>query len=429
MTKKTILVIDGGGRGSTLVKKYLQSRSVKKVLAIPGNDLMLLDRSVEIFPETKTTDSKKILDLCKNYKVDLIDVAQDDAVAAGVADVLIKNRFKVFGPTKAAGQIEWDKSWSKNFMIKNGIPTAKYKTFKSEKDGISFINKQKDSKWYIKASGLAAGKGAIFAQNNKEAVGAIKEMKNFGSAGKTYIIEEFLDGEEFSSFAALNGKSFVLLGHAQDHKTVFDNNKGSNTGGMGCSSPPLVITGQIENQIKSIIQKTATGLLKLKRPYIGILYLGGIITKKNEVKVIEFNARWGDPEAQVVIPSIKNDYYDLVCKVLEDTPPKISKDNKYRIVVTAAAKGYPGDSSAQIGKEIKGFSKLLENKNVRVHGTRITVKENKYISGGSRLFYVEAAAKNVAQARKIAYNALSLVSIPGGNLHYRQDIGYRDLKR
>lgn len=429
MRNKTVLVVDGGGRGSVLVKKYLESKSVAKVLAIPGNELMLLDKNVEIFPNIKTTDLEEILKISKNKKVDLVDVAQDDAVAAGVADILIKNHIKVFGPTKSAGQIEWDKSWSKSFMKINKIPTAKFKIFKSEKSGIDFIKKQKNSKWYVKASGLAAGKGAIFARNNREAIDAVKTMKTFGKSGETYVIEECLEGEEFSSFAAVSGKHFVILGHAQDHKTVFDNNLGPNTGGMGCSSPPLVITPKVEKQIIKIFQKTATALVKINRPYLGIFYLGGMVDKGSKVRVIEFNARWGDPEAQVILPSIKNDYYDLITKISKSAKPRINRDNKYRIVITAAAKGYPEDSSKVVGKEIKNFSKLLKNKNARVYGARVSVKGKKFLSGGSRMFYVEAAAQNVAQARKLAYNALSLVSIPGGNLHYRRDIGYRDMKR
>ncbi len=428
MKKSTVLVIDGGGRGSVLTAKYLESKLVGKVLVTPGNDLMLINKNVEIFPNIKTTDTKNILNVCIKNKVDLVDVAQDDAVAVGITDILLKNKFKVFGPTKAAGQIEWDKSWSKNFMNKNRIPTAKFKVFKTQKAGILFIKKHKDSKWYVKASGLAAGKGVIFAANNKEAIHAINQMKNFGKSGETFVIEESLEGEEFSSFAAVNGKKFIILGHAQDHKTVYDGNIGPNTGGMGCSSPPLAITPYIEKQVNVIFKKTTAGLVKLKRPYLGILYLGGIIDSKGKVKVIEFNARWGDPEAQVILPSIKNDYYSLVAEILNGNKPRIIKDKKYRIVVAATAKGYPVDYSKIVGKEIKGMDKLVKSK-VKIYGAGVKLQGNKYLVSGGRLFYVLSEGKNVAEARKIAYNALSLVSIAGGNLHYRRDIGYRDLKR
>lgn len=428
MTKSTVLIIDGGGRGSALAAKYLESKLVGKVLAVPGNDLMLLNKNVEIFPDIKTTDTEKILNVCIKNKVDIVDVAQDDAVAAGIADILIKNKFKVFGPTKAAGQIEWDKSWSKNFMQKNKIPTAKFEVFKNQNAGISFIKKQKKTKWYVKASGLAAGKGAIFAANNKEAVNAINQMKNFGEPGKIYIIEEYLEGEEFSSFAAVNSKKFVILGHAQDHKTVYDGDLGPNTGGMGCSSTPIAITPQIEKQVNAIFKITAAGLAKLKRPYLGILYLGGIIDPKGKVKVIEFNARWGDPEAQVILPSIKNDYFGLVSEILDGKEPKIIKDKKYRIVVAAASKGYPIDYSKLVGNEIKGLDKLIKSK-VKIYGAGVKIQGTKYLVSGGRLFYVLGEGKDVAEARKIAYNALSKAKIEANKLQFRKDIGYRDVQR
>ncbi len=428
MTKSTVLVIDGGGRGSALVAKYLESKLVGKVLATPGNDLMLTNKNVEIFPDIKTTDTKKILNVCIKNKVDLVDVAQDDAVAAGVTDILIKNKFKVFGPSKAAGQIEWDKSWSKDFMKKNKIPTAKFKVFKTQKAGISFIKKQREAKWYVKASGLAAGKGAIFAANNKEAINAINQMKKFGKSGETFIIEEFLEGEEFSSFAAVNGQNFIILGHAQDHKTVYDGNVGPNTGGMGCSSPPLVITQQIEKQVNAIFKKTVVDLVKLKRPYLGILYLGGIIDAKEKVKVIEFNARWGDPEAQVILPSIKSDYFSLVSGILDGKKPKIIKDKRYRIVVAAAAKGYPTDYSKIVSKEIKGLNGLIKSK-VKIFGAGVKIQKGRYLVSGGRLFYVLGEGRNVAEARKIAYNAFSKLEIDDSYLHFRRDIGYRDVKR
>ncbi len=431
MIKKTVLVVDGGGRGSALVKKYLQSKSVGQVLATPGNDLMLLDKKVKVFPNVKTTDAQKILKICIAEKVNLVDVAQDNAVEAGVTNLLLKNHVYVFGPTKEAGQIEWDKSWSKNFMKKYKIPTAKFNVFNSEKAGIDFIKNQKNSKWYVKASGLAAGKGAIFASNNKEAVSAIKEIKNFGKAGDTYVIEQCLEGEEFSSFAAVSGQNFLILGHAQDHKTVFDNNQGPNTGGMGCSSPPLVITSKIEKQITDIFKKTVNGLVKEKRPYFGILYLGGIIEKNGKLKVIEFNARWGDPEAQVIVPSLKNDFYDLAKKVIEGNIKKIKieREKGYKVAVAAASKGYPNDYQNVIGKKIVGLEKILKLKNVEIFGAGVKKLGKNFLASGGRLFYVMATGKNVAEARKKAYNALSLVSIAGGNLHYRRDIGYRDLKR
>lgn len=429
--KFTVLVVDDGGRASALVDKYAQSPNVDKLLAVPGNDLItkLVKKPVKIFPHLKTTDTKEIIKICKKEKVDLIDVAQDDAIEAGLVDSLTKSGFKVFGPTKAAGQIEWDKAWSRNYMRKYKIPHPSYKVCKSEKEGINYVKKHKDAKWFVKASGLAAGKGAILAESRNEAISAIKSMKNFGKAGETFLIEQYLTGEEFSAFAQVSGKQFEIIGYAQDNKKVFDNDLGPNTGGMGCSSPPMAITKQIESQVKSIFKKTVDGLVKIGRPYLGILYLGGIIDKDNKVWVIEFNARWGDPEAQVLIPAIKNDFWDLALNAIKGKLQKINKDNIYRIVITVASKGYPGDYSGAVGKKINGLNKLVESNRVKIYGAGVKVKNGQYLANGGRLFYVLAEGKNVAIARKIAYNALSLTSIESGNLHYRTDIGYRDKER
>ena len=432
-SKSTVLVIDGGGRGSVLVDKYLQSPHVSRVLAVPGNDLMNRgsQKSVSIFPEIKTTDLKNITKVCKKEKVDLVDVAQDDAVAVGLTDSLIKKGFQVFGPTKAAGQIEWDKAFARRFMEKFDIPTPAFKICKSTLSGINFIKTQKEGEWFIKASGLAAGKGALHAANNEEAIEEIHEMKNFGKAGQTFLIEECLVGEEFSSFAIVDGPSFIIAGHAQDHKQAYEGNLGPNTGGMGCSSPPMVITTKIERQIKSIFQKTVSGLVAISRPYRGVLYLGGMIDANGKVWVIEFNARWGDPEAQVIIPAVKNDFFQLASYVLNNQFRKIriKRDNFYRVAVTAASRGYPTDYSKATGKKIFGLDKISHDIRVKIFSAGVKISNGQYLVNGGRLFYVVGKGKNIAQARQKTYNALSLVYVEGNNLHYRTDIGYRDLER
>lgn len=427
INNKTVVVIDGGGRGSALVDAYLSSKNVNKVIAIPGNDLMV-KKNVTIFPEFKTTDIKDIVTICKKEKADLVDVAQDDAVAVGLVNKVNKEGINTFGPTKEAGRIEWDKAWARLFMKKSKIPSPTFKICKSQKEGISFIKNKKDSQWFIKASGLAAGKGALFAENNKDALAKIKQMKSFGTAGKTYLIEECLTGEEFSSFWFVSGNNYQLIGHAQDHKTVFDGNLGPNTGGMGCSSPPQVVTGKIEKQIEKIIKKTVAALVKLNRPYNGILYFGGMVDQKGKVYCIEFNSRWGDPEAQVLIPALKNDYYKLISEASSGKLHKIKKDKLYRVVVAAVSKGYPADYSKVVGMEIKGLSQLIK-KGTTIYGAGVKRKGKKYIAASGRLFYIIGEGKNVVKARQKAYNILSYVSISGNNLHYRTDIGYRDLER
>lgn len=466
MNSKTILVIDGGGRGSALVDKYAQSPKVAKVLAVPGNDLMTATaKTVKIFPKIKTTDIKSILTICQKEKIDLVDVAQDDAVACGLTDILTSAGFAVFGPSKAAGQIEWDKAWAREFMKRFKIPSPQFKICRTQKEGINLIKSSKNREWFIKASGLAAGKGALYARNNQEAHDAIIQMKKFGHAGKVFLIEESLHGEEFSSFAIVDGKNFILVSHAQDHKRVFDGDDGPNTGGMGCTSPPMVITQTIEDQIKIIFKKTAEGLVKIDRPYRGILYLGGMISN-GKVYVIEFNARWGDPEAQVIVPQVKNDFYDLAQKTISGNLNKIKlkKDNLYRVVITAASRGYPDNYNSVVGKQIFGLDRLLGHpatfrhsavstrhpdpshlsswslslrsrvnsaigSDLKIFGAGVKKSGKEFLASGGRLFYVMAAGKNVVEARNEAYNALSKIKIEGNNLHYRTDIGWRDLAR
>ena len=428
--KHKVMIVDAGGRAAALAAKYLESKLVSAVVVVPGNDLIAyMHKKAKIYPNVKVTDTSQITKIALEEKVDLVDVAQDDAVAAGVVDALVASDIKVLGPTKLAGQIEWDKSWSKNFMKKIKIPSAAYIICYSQKEGLSYIKKQKDASWFIKASGLAAGKGALFAKNNKDAQEKIKQMQNFGKAGETFVIEKCLFGEEFSAFALCDGQTFQILGYAQDHKTVFENNEGPNTGGMGCSSPPMAITKDIEKQTAVIFKKAVSGLQNIKRPYVGILYLGGIIDKNRRVLTIEFNARWGDPEAQVVIPAVKNDFYTLATAAVgkKIKSVKIKKDNKYRIAITCASRGYPQDYSKVGGKQIFGLK--IINSQVKILGAGVRVAGNKYFARGGRLFYVLAEGKNILEARKYAYEAIAQIFIEGNNMHTRGDIGYRDLER
>ncbi len=422
------MIIDGGGRGSALAAVYAKSKQVTEISAVPGNDFMKYAQSVTTFPKLKTTDTKDIIKIAKNLKIDLVDVAQDDAVAAGLVDLLKKNKIKAFGPTKAAGQIEWDKAWSRNFMEKFDLPSPAYVVCKSQKEGLDFINKQKESKWFVKAAGLAAGKGAIFAKNEEEAKKAIYKMKQFAKAGETFLIEQCLEGEEFSAFAICAKDKFEIVGYAQDHKRVFDGDLGPNTGGMGCSSPPKIVTKNIDKQVKQIVRKTIKGLVSLKRPYVGILYLGAMVDRNDKVWIIEFNARWGDPEAQVILPGIKNNYFELVNELLKNNVHRIKNDNKHRIVVAATSKGYPDSYSKVIGKPILGFDKILKSK-VSIFGAAIKKSGQKWTANGGRLFYLMAEGKSIKESSKMAYLALNNMSSPGKNLHYRKDIGWRDLKR
>jgi phosphoribosylamine--glycine ligase len=435
-SQKTVVVIDAGGRGAVLVDKYAQSPHVGKIIAIPGNDLMHINTTKSVLTHTnlKTTSIKEIVEICIKEKVDLIDVAQDNAVEAGLVDELQKYNFTVVGPTRDAGQIEWDKAWSREFMKRHHIPYPEYVICTTPQQGIDFIEKHPDTPYFIKASGLAEGKGALPAYTTSEAKARIKELERFGESAQTYLIEEWLVGEEFSTYALCDGTSYTIIGSAQDHKRVYNADQGENTGGMGCSAPPLVITPDIEKQIENIITQTIHGLYKEGRPYKGVLYLGGIITTHNNtplVKVIEYNARWGDPEAQVIIPSIQTDLYEISIALAKGTihTMHLETDTISRVVVTAASRGYPSDYATVKGKKIFGLEEALNLPNIKIYPAAIKQKDTAYYASGGRLFYIVGEGQNVIQARKKAYKALSLIYIEGNNLHYRTDIGYHDVER
>ena len=429
--KQTVLIVDGGGRGASLVDKYGQSENVGKILVVPGNDLMKVntDKTVIIYPSLKTTSVKEILEICKREKVDLVDVAQDNAVEAGLVNEIEKMGVLVFGPTKEAGQIEWDKAWARDFMKKYQIPSPKFYKFNSEKDGINFAKNNPAKKWFIKASGLAEGKGALPGSNIEETIDAIKGMKKFGLSGETYLLEQWLEGEEFSAFALCDGENYKIVGYAQDHKRVFNGDIGPNTGGMGCVSNPLIVDAKIRKQVEEIFRKVVDGLRKEGRAYTGVLYLGGMVVQ-DKVYIIEFNARWGDPEAQVIIPSIKNDFIDIADAIilgkLKDL--KLEVDNKVRVVVAAVSKGYPINYSSVKGKKILGIEKAIKT-GVKIYGAGVKKVNGKFVVNGGRVLYIMADGKNVIEAREKVYKATSLIRIEGDNLHFRTDIGWRDLQR
>ena len=429
--KHTIAVIGAGGRESVLVESYSKSPQVGKILVMPGNDLIqsVSRIPVQTFPDVKTHEVDKIIHLCVKHHVTLVDIAQEAAVEAGLADLLAEKHILYTGPTKAAGQLEWDKAWARDFMSKFGIPHPQYHVFTSPSAGKKHINSQSEGKWFIKASGLAEGKGVLPATNKQEALEAIDQMTKFHQAGETFLIEEWLEGEEFSTYVVTDGHSYQIIGSAQDHKRAYNFDQGLNTGGMGCSSPPLLLTPKIIKQIDAkIIAPTIKGMAKLGRPYTGILYVGGMISG-GKPSVIEFNARWGDPEAQVVVPGIKTDLYQISLAVAKKSLAKlrIKTDSKARVAVVGASNGYPGDYSAVKGKRIFGLDRHFDG--VQIYGAGITKTGRNYYAAGGRLFHLVGEGKTVLEARQKAYSAISQIYLEGNNLHYRTDIGWRDVAR
>lgn len=443
--RNTVLIVDGGGRGSALVHKYAQSSHVEKIIAVPGNDLMqdITDKPVQIFPQLKTTSIPEILDICKKEKVDLVDVAQDNAIGGGLVNALEVKGIATVGPTKEAGQIEWDKAWAREFGNRHGLPQPFFKICLSQGEGIDFLNTQEDQSWFVKASGLAEGKGSLPARNNKEALEKIREMKRFKDAGKVFLIEKWLKGddgtpgEEFSAYILSDGNNYKFIGSAQDYKRAYNNDEGENTGSMGCNSPALIVTPEILKEIEiNIFNKAILGLKKEGRPYKGVLYLGGMIVTEQSLlvpKVIEFNARWGDPEAQVILPGIVNDWFEVGMAITNGDTNNIwiNNDGKVRVAVTGAALGYPrrDQYSRVFGKEIFGLAEARRAKGVTVYGAGVKrVDGRDYVAGG-RLFYVVGEGNNIKEAQEKAYEAMALISIEGENLHFRTDIGWRDIQR
>jgi len=340
MTK--VMIIDGGARGHTLAKAHMFSNGVKEVMVAPGNDGMkgdfiasfgeshfhkiLTDSSVSL------KDPESIRKAALAYKPDLIEVAQDDAISLGTVDLLEKEGFSVFGPSRLASQIEWDKAWARDFMGRHEVPHPEYKEFKlGEKPAINYANEmvRKHGSVYFKASGLAGGKGAIHATNDESVILAFKSMKRIDEgtkgAAQIFLVEEGLVGEEFSYYAIVDGENYKCFISSQDNKTIWNNDKGPNTGGMGCNAPALVTEGLEKRIEKEIIEPTIRGLASEGRPYKGILYLGGMYDKENDtLKVVEFNSRWGDPECHCILPGLGirgdmtagwqggTDYFDLV---------------------------------------------------------------------------------------------------------------------
>lgn len=442
-----ILVIGQNGREHALAVTYAKSPRVKKVIMTPGNGLTdFRTKKILNYPDVGMFDFDKIVDVCKKEKIDLVDVGQDDIIAKGFVDKFTKLGIKAFGPTQKASQIEWDKVWARDFMEKYKLPIPRYKSFNNQKDAIEYIDylyshneiadqvRNDDDKilLYIKAAGLAAGKGAIRAENKRGAKDAILEMSQFGKAGETFVIEEGMTGEEFSLFAICDGGNYVVASIAQDHKTAFENDKGPNTGGMGSVAPTNVLsTSMIRIIEEKILDPFINGMQKEGKPYSGILYLGGMLTNNNEVKIIEFNARWGDPEAEVILPSIQTDYVDVVEAVMQKRLDKLTVkfDNKVRISVAGCSRGYPNDYSKVKGKEIFGLTNAMKMPDITIFGSGIKRKGDRFFANGGRVFYIVAQGSDIVEAQKKAYNAMSVISIDGNNLHYRKDMGWRDARR
>lgn len=429
-------IVGSGGREAALVEAYSKSKQVGEIFVFPGNDLMKLNslKPVRINPEIGITAVDAIVKASVDNGLYLVDVAQEDSIAAGTVDALTEAGIIAIGPTKGAGRIEWDKAWARELGEEAKLLQPAVQVCHSENDAREFIASHPDQKWFIKASGLAQGKGVLPAADNEDALKLVKRMKQFGQAGETFLIESCLVGEEFSSFAFCDGETYSFIGSAQDNKRVNNFDEGENTGGMGALSSPLMLDEKFNNKVDDVLLATTETLKKQGLPYKGLVYFGGMkVVEQGEPQpyVVEFNSRWGDPEAQVIIPGIINDYFDIALAMHNGTlrDIKIETDGKVRVAVAGVSRGYPGDYAETNGKAIYGLDEASKVSGVKVYGSGVKMRNGGYYAHGGRLFYVVGEGDDVIEARQKAYEALSLVSVEGDNLHYRTDIGWRDVER
>ena len=414
----SVLIIDSGARGQVLFHAYLKSPEVNNVII------------------SKKTDLSSILETAKKHSPDLIDVAQDDALDSGAVDLLQNKGFRVFGPSKNAARIESSKLFSRRFMQRHNISCPDFEPFNSKQraiDYISYLYSQDPNKLvFIKADGLCKGKGVLKCTTLAEAKANIRKIKTFGDSGRIFLVENGLTGrevEEFSYFAISDGKTYKVFKSAQDNKTVFNFDQGPNTGGMGSNSPALVTSG-LEKRIESeFISPVIEGMEKEGNPFVGILYLGGILVDGN-IFAIEYNARHGDPEIQVYLSGVGN-YFHLVNACLDERldEVKVEDDSKTRVCVVGASRGYPNDYSQVKGKRIYGLDKAMKIPGVLVFKAGVDVEGEIFYANGGRLFSIVAEGKNILEAKQKAYSAMGYISVEGNNLHYRTDIAWRDVQR
>jgi phosphoribosylamine--glycine ligase len=414
-----ILVIGSGGREHAIVWKLTQSKNVEKVYCAPGNGgISKLAECIDI----KVEDIKGLIDFVKNNKIDVTVVGPELPLVLGIVDEFQKNGLKIFGPSKSAAQLEGSKVFSKQLMWKYKIPTADGKIFTDARLAIDYIKSHKVP-IVIKADGLAAGKGVIVAKNVEEAVLAVSdimEKKIFGEAGSKLLVEECLEGEEVSILAFSDGKNVIPLVPSQDHKRIFDNDKGPNTGGMGAYSPVPVMNEELQFKIlKEVLEPTVKAMANEGHVYKGILYAGLMLTK-NGPKVLEYNVRFGDPETQAVLPRMTSDLLDPIIGIINGDISRcnVSWTKEACICIVIASGGYP--DKYEKGFEINGLDSVTEA--IVFHaGTK--TENDKIVSAGGRVLGVTALGNTVDEAVKKGYSAVSKINFK--NMQYRKDIAHR----
>ncbi|MBF2537670.1 phosphoribosylamine--glycine ligase [Listeria marthii] len=414
-----LLVVGGGGREHAISKKLLESNEVENVYCAPGNDGMRLD-GIQLVAISET-DKAGLIDFAKKADIDFVIVGPEIPLLEGVVDALEEAGIKAFGPKASAALIEGSKDFAKQFMEKYAIPTAASKTFTDYDEAKAYLDKR-GVPIVIKADGLAAGKGVTVALEMEEAVLALKDMlleEKFGDASLKVVIEDFLAGEEFSLMAFVNGEEVYPMAIAQDHKRAYEGDKGPNTGGMGAYSPvPHIADTVVEEAVEKILIPAAKGMVQEGRYFRGILYAGLILTEEGP-KVIEFNARFGDPETQVVLPRLESDFAALIAALLNNEKPDVRfKKAGITLGVVLASTGYPAHYDK--GNKLTGLNDIVDDVAVYHAGTKQD-GAGEFVSNGGRVLLLAKEAETMSDARTLLYPEMQKLDNP--NFFYRMDIG------
>jgi len=418
-----VLVIGSGGREHAMAWKLSQSNKVNAIFIAPGNGGTHLNPK---FKNIDLTDIDLLSDFAIKERIDLTVVGPELPLSKGIVDLFRSKNLNIFGPTQEAAQLESSKGFAKDFMYRHNIPTAKYKTFKIPDEAYQYINEH-GAPIVIKADGLASGKAVIVAMTVKEAHNAIDFMlvdNKFGDAGAKVVIEEFIEGEEASFMVVCDGKTILPLATSQDHKRLLDRDMGPNTGGMGAYSPAPVVTKEIYSKVmEEIIYPTVHGMATDGIPFTGFLYAGLMITKKGDVKTLEYNCRMGDPETQPILMRLKSDLFEMLYKASlgQLDSSEIEWDTRSALAVVLASAGYP--ESPKLNDEIYIEDRIIPDSYIFHAGT--IYKNNKLLTSGGRVLAVAALGNSVKEAQLKAYEAINTIKFNG--VQYRKDIGYRAL--
>ncbi|MFM0818623.1 phosphoribosylamine--glycine ligase [Streptococcus suis] len=418
-----LLVVGSGGREHAIAKKLLESDQVEKVFVAPGNDGMLLD-GIELV-NIVISEHSALINFAKENDIAWTFVGPDDALAAGIVDDFEQAGLKAFGPSRLAAELEWSKDFAKQTMVKYGIPTAAFGTFSNFEEAKAYIEEQ-GAPIVVKADGLALGKGVVVAETVEQAVEAAREMlldNKFGDSGARVVIEEFLEGEEFSLFALVNGNQFYILPTAQDHKRAFDGDQGPNTGGMGAYAPvPHLPQSVVDTAVDTIVKPILDGMIAEGRSYLGVLYAGLILTDQGP-KVIEFNARFGDPETQIILPRLTSDFAQNIDDILHKRPTQLTwLDSGVTLGVVVASNGYPLDYE----KGVELPAKTEGDITTYYAGARFADNSRALLSNGGRVYMLVTTADTVQEAQEKIYSELKNQDTTG--LFYRTDIGSKAVK-